>query len=335
MSPHQRHRSSLSLSTPFHPFQSTDCVSICFVHGLGGHREETWTWMGDDSSDESKKSKKNKDHHVFWPEELLPETFGDLRIITWGYDSNLKGLASGKIQSSLYDFGTGLLQDLVDERDEDAMYRPLFLVGHSLGGLVIQEALVQSSMSRDDQMKSLFHCTRNVIFMGTPHRGSETMDLGQTLIWATKACLKNPNDQFLNTLKPNSQILSNACQSFGNIAHQFGPICFFEELATCIAGFQQVIVEKQSAVLYGFRSVGIPASHTQMCRFKDKSDVGYTRFRGELKKKVRDLRKDLKKREEEATGRGLERNEEGQSLLTYEPAEVPLSSPEDAWGVYS
>lgn len=63
----------------------------------------------------------NADIDVFWPEELLPETFGDLRIITWGYDSNLKGLASGKIQSSLYDFGTGLLQDLVDERDEDAV----------------------------------------------------------------------------------------------------------------------------------------------------------------------------------------------------------------------
>ena len=48
---------------------------------------------------------------------------------------------------------------------------------------------------------------------------------------------------YFSKIKNQSQkiIVQKTGVVFGNIAHQFGPICFFEELATCIAGFQQVV----------------------------------------------------------------------------------------------
>ena len=45
--------------------------SILAVHGVNGHREETWT--GDEG--------------ILWPRDLLPSQLPNARISAWGYDS--------------------------------------------------------------------------------------------------------------------------------------------------------------------------------------------------------------------------------------------------------
>ena len=56
-------------------------VDICFVHGLTGDREGTWTV---------------KNQQASWPQLLLPHRLKHARILTWGYDAYLvhKGVSS-------------------------------------------------------------------------------------------------------------------------------------------------------------------------------------------------------------------------------------------------
>lgn len=55
-------------------------------------------------------------------------------------------------------------------------------VAHSLGGLLVKEALRRSESSEEAEFKDIVKSTKGVIFLGTPHRGSPGMaDLGQTV----------------------------------------------------------------------------------------------------------------------------------------------------------
>ncbi|KAF7502930.1 hypothetical protein GJ744_004806 [Endocarpon pusillum] len=94
-------------------------VDICFVHGLTGDREETWT---------------AKNQQASWPQVLLPHPLKHARILTWGYDAYLvhKGVSSS---NRLIDHATNLVNDLTTDRAEhNVLSRSLIFVAHSLGG---------------------------------------------------------------------------------------------------------------------------------------------------------------------------------------------------------
>jgi hypothetical protein len=83
---------SLGLETLFDPSGSI-AVDLLFVHGLNGGSQSTWT--------------KGLDSTLFWPQEWLPhdDSFQDVRIHTFGYDSNL---GKGSILD-IQDFAKSLL----------------------------------------------------------------------------------------------------------------------------------------------------------------------------------------------------------------------------------
>src|SRR5436190_23554669 len=56
-------------------------VDICFVHGLTGNRDSTWTAHGQSTP---------------WPKTLLPSMLKGVRILTYGYDAYIvrKSVAS-------------------------------------------------------------------------------------------------------------------------------------------------------------------------------------------------------------------------------------------------
>jgi hypothetical protein len=77
------------------------CLDIIFVHGLRGHRENTWT---------------DTAANVFWPRDLLPEIMGTARVISWGYDANVANFLSAASQASVFGHAQTLLADLADQR---------------------------------------------------------------------------------------------------------------------------------------------------------------------------------------------------------------------------
>jgi hypothetical protein len=54
-----------------------EIISIVFLHGLHGHRKNTWTYKAPDGTE------------CFWPQDLLPHDLPNARIYSYGYDADV------------------------------------------------------------------------------------------------------------------------------------------------------------------------------------------------------------------------------------------------------
>lgn len=133
------------------------------MHGFTGHPEQTWTHKkGDvaaapcDSGEPpskkqrlapfSRSSRTSGDKYapVYWPRDLLPDALPNARILTYGYDTHLRHHFQGPgPKSTVYDMAWNFLLQLGAERDAHSS-RPLLFVAHSLGGILVKEALRRS-----------------------------------------------------------------------------------------------------------------------------------------------------------------------------------------------
>ncbi|KAG9695061.1 hypothetical protein KCU95_g5224, partial [Aureobasidium melanogenum] len=242
--------------------ESQTALDIVFVHGLRGHRINTW------SSD-----------NICWPKDILPEDIKDSRILTFGYDAQVAGFLSTTSQASIFAHAEKLLDNLKNAR-RGAETRPIIFIGHSLGGIIIKDALIRSweckHSTQDVRLGAIFNATIGVIFMATPHRGSHTASLAQYAVTAAKIALQNPNRHIIDGLKVDSQILEKQRTSFGAIIEPSKLRCAYEELPT----HTQLIVGAASAMIDGVMSVAIEADHVAICKFGSREDTGYDTIRG-------------------------------------------------------
>ncbi|KAH0533863.1 hypothetical protein FGG08_007514 [Glutinoglossum americanum] len=244
-------------------------VDVVFVHGLRGSSLGTWSRGV-----------------VCWPRDLLKtdiqDASYDARIITWGYDSSAANVFSYTSKESIFGHAETLLEDL--SRLRAGKTRPVIFLGHSLGGLVIKQALIKSaeynSHGRHPTLGEIYASTKGVIFLGTPHRGSDKESLGEVVSKVAKFFFRQPNEQLLQTLKPDSHILENQRDQFTTISKDLPIVCIREELPTAVG----VIVSELSANIDGFhvRRDAINANHMDMVKFDNRGDVGYQRICGHI-----------------------------------------------------
>jgi hypothetical protein len=118
--------------------------SIVFVHGLQGHPKNTWTAksVANEGANSSKIEHKKKSNRIkfwakkesssastpkptsdlderltFWPYHLLPDDFKNIRILTWGYNSNVSEFFSGSAnKGNVLSYSRDMLGDLTRER---------------------------------------------------------------------------------------------------------------------------------------------------------------------------------------------------------------------------
>ena len=76
-----------------------------------------------------------------WLRDDLPKTTPDARIFLYEYDSSA---VYGNDQGTFVDKANELLNAIRVKRDDDEETKPLLLLGHSLGGLLIRQALVNA-----------------------------------------------------------------------------------------------------------------------------------------------------------------------------------------------
>ena len=136
-------------------------------------------------------------------------------------------------QNTVYDHGWNFLCAVEELRRKEPL-RPLLLVTHSLGGLILKEALRKS---RDcESVKPYLHnvvrSIVGVLFFGTPHRGADPRGLiHHALTQLAKGVGFRFNDKVVDTLMPGGEHLRELRDEFSVLAREASWIiyCFQEE----------------------------------------------------------------------------------------------------------
>jgi protein SERAC1 len=250
-------------------------VDICFIHGLCGNRETSWT----------------ADQTEPWPKVLLGPQLKTARILTYGYDAQVIRVRVAST-NRLLDHAMDLLNDLSGERRlQHESTRPLIFVAHSLGGLVLKKALLLSCNNSKDHLRQIFACTKGIAFMGTPHSGSFMAEWAN-IPASVFGLVKSTNTSLLQVLQTDNQYLESIQVEFLQLIRRLDDqrldiTCFFEQLPYSVVG---CVVSKDSATFPGYNSVSIPANHRDMVRFSSVQDPGYTRLYHQLSRWESDVK---------------------------------------------
>ncbi|KAJ4419054.1 hypothetical protein N0V82_005177 [Gnomoniopsis sp. IMI 355080] len=177
-------------------------LGVLAVSGLGSHPFGSFV---------------NKEDANMWLADDLPKDLPTARVMIYGYESRLQGNNSVMQLDDLANSLRIVLRQLLESEDS----KSILLIGHSLGGLLIKEALV--SISESD-VSGLLNRLLAVLFFGAPHDG---MDIG-SLIPMVK---DQPNRFLLESLNvTHSQILFLQKRQFGKVLErtQCQCFCFYE-----------------------------------------------------------------------------------------------------------
>ncbi|KAA8896139.1 hypothetical protein FN846DRAFT_893538 [Sphaerosporella brunnea] len=191
------------------------------VHGLNGHAFQTWT-AGD----------------RMWLRDFLPEQLPKARIMTYGYNSNVWDSSS---TTTIPEFAQGLLGALVNKRGRKDRKRPIVFA--------LTLALKEKSTT------VISTATSGIVFLATPHRGSDTAS-NSVLGLAAKAL-------GLFEIEKEFRITHGALEL----------ATFYEtkktKIARVISAFDHVIVDRSSALLNVGEGVRYPLErdHRNICKF--------------------------------------------------------------------
>lgn len=266
-SPSRGDSSSLGLHVLHEPQITT--LDIIFVHGLGGHSRKTWS--------------KNHDPALFWPELWLPFEPGvsTARILTFGYDANWRG--ASRSVSNISDFAKELLFEMrfaKGRSGEDLSLgsMPIIFVVHSMGGLVVKKAFLLGL--HDENYSEMVSAISAIIFLSTPHRGS---NLAETLNRVLSASFQSPKS-FISDLTKCSPAIEELNEQFRHHVPRLSIWSFYETLVTSIGPKKMMVLEKESSVL-GYPSEisrSLQADHHDVCKYSNPVDSNYISVRNAI-----------------------------------------------------
>lgn len=150
------------------------------------------------------------------------------------------------------------------------------------------QALLVSRGAAEPWMNALLESTAGIIFLGTPHTGSNIADWA-SILTKFSGIVRPTNKPIVSVLQPGSEMLANLQQEFHTMLDarqsQGKPVpriyCFFEELQyNSVVGH---IVPRHSAILSRYNNQGIYANHVDMTRFASRMDQGYRNICGQLR----------------------------------------------------
>ncbi|MCJ1349815.1 hypothetical protein MMC31_008056, partial [Peltigera leucophlebia] len=215
----------------------------------------------------------NASKEVMWLRDLLPRFLPNARIATYSYQSDWRY----DVKQNLRKCGEQLLKVLYQYRtSKKEARRPLILIGHSVGGLVIKQALVLAN--HGEIFKDLRLSVAGILFLGTPHQGSKAAGYGQSL-----ARVLGSDTTLLESLTKHSQVLHEIGQDFETSYSNADLVCFHEEYDGPL-GIK--FVDFQSASLNGKRSIGLKTDHSGLNKFHSFEDENFQLLLIEIQRMV-------------------------------------------------
>jgi hypothetical protein len=157
---------------------------------------------------------------VFWPKDFLANDVENLRIISFGYDADVSTFLSRTSDRSIFSVAQDLIVRLELLRESTGLGNsPIIFLAHSLGGIVVKDALKFSQDQENFQshLFSVFKHTYGVMFFGTPHRGSDLASLGRVAAKIANLGLGESNHEMLRSLELGSSELQRISDSFSRM----------------------------------------------------------------------------------------------------------------------
>ncbi|KAM0129068.1 hypothetical protein ACHAP3_008021 [Botrytis cinerea] len=259
-------------------------VDIVFVPGLGSHSIGSF-------------KAKHKDH--VWIRDSLPTDISSARILAYGYDTSI---LDRNAKQSISDLAKAFLSSVIAFRSATkASQRPLIFVAHSLGGLLVKEALYIAMISgKNPDNVDFFKSSYGLMFFGVPNLGLNNKALMQIVAGGLNEQMikdlqvadeDHEPTQFLSTIKQNFkqcckrgqfQIRSYYEQKETQMVRKLdngslvkdGPLCFMvSKSSACQIGIDDNFCYEE----------GLPRDHSDLVKFSDQSDVDYIKVLHTLK----------------------------------------------------
>ena len=206
-------------------------------------------------------------------------------MLVYGYDADVASLIDGVSIHSIHIYAEQLVAELyANRRRQKATERPLIFVAHSLGGLVVKRALIYPSeihSGKIEHLRSIFISTYGILFLGTPHGGSDIPEWDTRLESICKATLPagstSSQPQLGSAFKTSSETIQNIDRSFIQLASRFRIYFFHEGKPTSLKGDYRYIVNEESAApnIQDVERACIQQDHSHMCKFENDSAPGF------------------------------------------------------------
>ncbi|CAM6121793.1 unnamed protein product [Calypogeia fissa] len=239
---------------------STPRMDVLFFHGFqhgSYHDAHLSTWQSGDGA-------------CYWPKTWLVKRFGDARILTIAYNAVVMKCHESQV-FDMFNMGENLASDLLAANIGQDPFRPVVLVGHSFGGLVIKQLCVYASFqtgildrnSKDSyRLNSFLENVKGIFFYSTPHNGIAD-GIAEHFVY---------NGPLLEYVKTLSTLTARLNHDFDKLCGQGGQCkkwqmaAVGESLPTTSGRFhRQVVEEASSRYGSGFNLVE-RADHISVCR---------------------------------------------------------------------
>ncbi|KAI9452021.1 hypothetical protein F5148DRAFT_1152321 [Russula earlei] len=212
---------------------------------------------------------------VMWLRDLLPKQVPDARVLLYGYNANLIGDIS---KSRIEDHARLFIQSL--HGLEEIQKRRVIFICHSLGGLVLKQALI--FIRNGIEYSALRNVALGVIFLGTPHKGSTQVDMADILVNIARTSFRANAKQLLRTIEEDSARLMGLTHNFRKLHPELKFISFCEQLPMKLPGrfFTKaidlgVVVDASSATLDGESAIPVDRDHVTIAKYASARDVVY------------------------------------------------------------
>ncbi|KAK2020925.1 hypothetical protein LX32DRAFT_605626 [Colletotrichum zoysiae] len=198
-----------------------------------------------------------------WLRDDLPQHIPNSRIFLYQYNATA---VYGRDRATFVDKANELLEGIRVER-EDAESRPILFLGHSMGGLLIKQALINAH--NNPNYTPIKHATNGLAFFATPHHGGDgkLVSLGSLAAKIATTTGFQKGDDVLEVLKQGSIFSDIMQEHFRHQLEKYNIVSFW-------GGFDNVsplVVPRASARLNmpGDREnvVKLDADHSTVCKF--------------------------------------------------------------------
>lgn len=270
-------------------------LAVIFIHGLNGDARKTWMIN-------------EKDDSTLWPRWLASDVVCSVWLL--GYDAKLSSWQDNAMP--LPDQGDSVLETLATE--EGLKNRPLLLIGHSMGGLVIKTLIHHGRTKGVPRYESVVKRIRGVSFIATPHNGSQLATLAKYVAFVLRT---NPQVGNMQTHDAHLRSLNQQFLAYFNAKDTFVAVRTFAETRGVLIGKKllgwnvggtKLVVDPDSSEPHvpGEIAVRLPEDHISICKLANKGDQLYKSLLGFIKEDVLPKCHPLQKSDVETVGESTE-----------------------------